>query len=309
VNESHTSSNTHVGYIGLGLMGRPMAENLLKAGFHLTVYNRTRARAEALEARGARSAASIAEFAAQVDVLCSCVTGPKDVEEVYLGDGLRGEAGGLLSAVRPGTLLIDMSTIDPATHRRIAAAAREKGCDYLDAPVSGGVSGARDGTLAIMVGGSTDAYERALPVLRAMGKNLYHCGPTGAGATAKLINQHMNAANALAACEGLVMGAKAGLDLTQLHELLMNSSGSSYSLRGLRQSAMAGNFEPGFTIDNMEKDVTLAAQLSRELGVRFLSGAISQQVLREAQLSGLGGKGTAAQILPMERLAGVQVRA
>jgi 3-hydroxyisobutyrate dehydrogenase-like beta-hydroxyacid dehydrogenase len=111
-----------------------------------------------------------------------------------------------------------MSTIDPATHKRIAAAAQEKGCDYLDAPVSGGTSGAREGALAIMVGGSKEAYERALPVLRAMGKNLYHCGPTGAGATAKLINQHMNAANALAACEGLVLAAKAGLDMKRFEE-------------------------------------------------------------------------------------------
>src|SRR5688572_32901075 len=292
-----------VGYIGLGLMGRPMAENLLKAGFNLAVYNRTRSRAEGLDEHGATCATSIAELASQVEVLCSCVTGPRDVEQVYLGDG------GVLSAVKPGTLLIEMSTVDPATHRRIAETARAKGCDYLDAPVSGGVSGARDATLAIMVGGSKEAYERALPVLNAMGKNLYHCGPTGAGATAKLINQHMNAANALAACEGLIMGAKAGLDLTQLHDLLMASSGASTSLRGLRQSAMAGNFEPGFTIDNMEKDVNLANQLARELGVRLLSGAIAGQVLREAQLSGLGSKTTAAQILPMERLAGIEVRA
>jgi 3-hydroxyisobutyrate dehydrogenase-like beta-hydroxyacid dehydrogenase len=297
-----TSEPMHVGYIGLGLMGRPMAENLLKAGFRLAVYNRTRSRAAGLDEHGALCASSIAELAAQVEILCSCVTGPKDVEHIYLGEG------GVLSSVRPGTLLIDMSTIDPATHKRIAAAAQEKGCDYLDAPVSGGTSGAREGTLAIMVGGSKEAYERALPVLRAMGKNLYHCGPTGAGATAKLINQHMNAANALAACEGLVLAAKAGLDLTQLHDLLMNSSGSSYSLRGLKSSALAGNFEPGFTVDNMAKDVTLAGQLARELGVRFLSGAIAEQVLRETQLSGLGSKGTAAQILPMEKLAGVEAR-
>ncbi|HET7767944.1 MAG TPA: NAD(P)-dependent oxidoreductase [Chloroflexota bacterium] len=291
-----------VGYIGLGLMGRPMAENLLKAGFNLAVYNRTRSRAEGLDEHGATCATSIAELASQVDVLCSCVTGPSDVEEIYLGEG------GVLSAVQPGALLIDMSTIDPATHRRIADAAKKRGCEYLDAPVSGGVTGAREGTLAIMVGGSAEAYERALPVLRAMGQHLYHCGPTGAGATAKLINQHMNAANALAACEGLIMGAKAGLNIAQLHELIMASSGASTSLRGLRQSAMAGNFEPGFTIDNMEKDVNLANQLARELGVRLLSGAVSGQVLREAQLSGLGSKGTAAQILPMERLAQAEVR-
>ncbi len=284
-------------------MGKPMALNLIKAGFPLTVYNRTRSRTDDLEAAGAAVVHSLADLAAQVDVLCTCVTGPKDVEQVYLGEG------GVLSAVRPGTLLIDMSTIDPATQQRIAAAAREKGCDYLDAPVSGGVTGARDGTLAIMCGGEQTAYERAVLVLRAMGQHLYHCGPSGAGATAKLINNFMSAANTLAACEGLVMGAKAGLDLAQLHDILVNSSGASRALGQMKTSVMAGNFEPGFTIDNMEKDVSLAAQLSRELGVRFLSGAIVQQTLREAQLSGLGSKGTAAQIQPMEQLAGVEVRA
>jgi len=299
----HGPHGLRVGYIGLGLMGMPMAQNLLKAGFLLTVYNRTRSKAAGLESSGASSASSIADLASQVDVLCTCVTGPKDVEEVYLSEG------GIISAVRSGTLLIDMSTIDPATHTRIARAAQAKGCDYLDAPVSGGVSGAKDATLAIMCGGSAEAYERAQPVLHAMGRHLYHCGPTGAGATAKLINNFMSAAAGVAACEGLVMGAKAGLNLAQLHDILMNSSGSSNALRGFRTSLMAGNFEPGFTINNMEKDVTLAAQLARELGVRFLSGAIVQQVLREAQLSGFGEKGTAAQIIPMEKLTGVEVRA
>lgn len=283
-------------------MGKPMAHNILKAGFPLAVYNRTRERARALEEAGAICASSVAELVAQVDVLCTCVTGPKDVEQVYLGPE------GVLAAVRPGTLLIDMSTIDPETHRRIARAAAEKGCDYLDAPVSGGVTGARDATLAIMCGGSREAFERAQPVLHAMGKHLYHCGETGTGAVAKLINNFMSAANTLAACEGLVMGAKAGLNLDQLHEIVSNSSGTSRALVGLKTSALAGDFEPGFTIDNMEKDVTLAAQLSRELGVRFLSGAIVQQTLREAQLSGLGARGTAAQILPIEKLAGVEVR-
>ncbi|HEX2186134.1 MAG TPA: NAD(P)-binding domain-containing protein, partial [Chloroflexota bacterium] len=135
---------SRVGYIGLGLMGKPMARNILRAGYPLTVYNRTRSKAEDLAAEGATVAGSIAELARQVDVVCSCVTGPRDVEAVYLGEG------GVLSAARPGTLLIEMSTIDPGTHQRVAQAARERDCAYLDAPVSGGVTGARDGTLTIM---------------------------------------------------------------------------------------------------------------------------------------------------------------
>ncbi len=292
-----------VGYIGLGLMGKPMARNVLKAGFPLVVYNRTRAKAADLEAEGAEVAASIPDLVSQVDVVCSCVTGPKDVEEVYLGPG------GVLSAARPGMLLVDMSTIDPATHQRVAAAAGEKGCEYLDAPVSGGVSGARDATLAIMCGGEPATFERARPVLSAMGKHLYLCGPTGAGATAKLINNLISACTAVAVCEGLVMGAKAGLDVGQLHQLLMDASAGSKTLAGYKESALKRNFEPGFTIDNMEKDVTLANQLARELGVRVLAAPITQQVLREAQLRGLGERHTAAQIIPIEQLAGVEVRA
>lgn len=300
--ESASASRPAVGYVGLGLMGKPMARNILKAGFPLTVYNRTPAKTEDLAAEGASVAPSLAELAAGVDVICTCVTGPRDVEAVYLG------AGGILGAARPGALLIDMSTIDPETQQRVAQAARERGYEYLDAPVSGGVGGARDATLAIMCGGETATFERARPVLAAMGRHLYHCGPSGTGATAKLINNLISAATAVAVCEGLVIGAKAGLDLAQLHELLMNASAGSKPLAGMKDSAMQGNFEPGFTINNMEKDVTLANGLARDLGVRLLAGAIAQQVLREAQLRGLGEKGTAAQIIPMEQLSGVEVR-
>jgi 3-hydroxyisobutyrate dehydrogenase len=300
--DTRDTRDTRVGYIGVGLMGKPMARNVLKAGFPLTVYNRTRSKTDDLAAEGATVAPSLAALAAEVDVICTCVTGPADVVAVYLGEG------GILESVRAGTLLIDMSTIDPATQQRVARAAADKGCAYLDAPVSGGVGGARDGTLAIMCGGEAATFERARPVLSAMGRNLYHCGPAGAGATAKLINNLMSASTAVAVCEGLVMGAKAGLDLAQLHDLLMNASAGSKSLAGYRESAMRGNFEPGFTIDNMQKDVTLAGALARELGVRLLAGAVTEQVLREAQLRGLGGKTTSAQIIPLEQLSGVEVR-
>jgi 3-hydroxyisobutyrate dehydrogenase len=299
---SATVTKPRVGYIGLGLMGQPMARNILLKGFPLTVYNRTRSKAADLEAEGATVAPSIAALASRVEVVCTCVTGPRDVVEVYLGEG------GVLSGAREGTLLIDMSTIDPQTQQTVSRAAAERGCAYLDAPVSGGVGGASAGTLAIMCGGEAAAFERARPVLEAMGRHLYHCGPAGAGATAKLINNLISAGTAAAVCEGMVLGAKAGLDLAQLHDLLMSASAGSKALGSLRQTAMVGNFEPGFTIDNMQKDVTLAGGLARELGVRLLTGAITEQVLREAQLRGLGAKGTAAEIIPMEDLAGVQVR-
>jgi 3-hydroxyisobutyrate dehydrogenase-like beta-hydroxyacid dehydrogenase len=299
---SATDTRPRVGYIGLGLMGQPMARNILRRGFPLTVYNRTRSKTAGLEAEGATVAPSIAALAAGVEVVCTCVTGPRDVVEVYLGES------GVLSGAREGTLLIDMSTVDPQTQQTVSRAAAERGCAYLDAPVSGGVGGATAGTLAIMCGGDAATFERARPVLEAMGQHLYHCGPAGAGATAKLINNLISACTAAAASEAMVLGAKAGLDLAQLHDLLMDASAGSKALGSMRQGAMVGNFEPGFTIDNMQKDVTLAGGLARELGVRLLTGAITEQVLREAQLRGLGARGTAAQILPMEDLAGVKVR-
>jgi 3-hydroxyisobutyrate dehydrogenase len=299
---SATDTRPRVGYIGLGLMGQPMARNILRRGFPLTVYNRTSSKTAGLEAEGATVAPSIAALAAGVEVVCTCVTGPRDVVEVYLGES------GVLSGAREGTLLIDMSTVDPQTQQTVSRAAAERGCAYLDAPVSGGVGGATAGTLAIMCGGDAATFERARPVLEAMGQHLYHCGPAGAGATAKLINNLISACTAAAASEAMVLGAKAGLDLAQLHDLLMDASAGSKALGSMRQGAMAGNFEPGFTIDNMQKDVTLAGGLARELGVRLLTGAITEQVLREAQLRGLGARGTAAQILPMEDLAGVKVR-
>jgi 3-hydroxyisobutyrate dehydrogenase-like beta-hydroxyacid dehydrogenase len=286
----------------MGLMGKPKSRNLLKAGYPLVVYNRTRAKAADLEAEGATVAGSVAELAAQADVVCSCVTGPADVAAVYLGPE------GVIAAARPGTLLIDMSTIDPATQRRVAAAAAENGCEFLDAPVTGGVGGARDGTLAIMCGGDPATFERARPVLAAMGTHLTLCGPHGMGATAKLINNFVSATASAALCEGLVMCAKAGVDPGQFLDIYVAGPNGSRNVAGHKLSVLKRDFEPGFTVDNMEKDVSLAWELARELGVRFLTGSITAQILREAQLSGLGDRHTAAQIIPMERLAGVEVK-
>jgi 3-hydroxyisobutyrate dehydrogenase len=291
-----------VGFIGLGLMGLPMARNVLRAGFPLVIHNRTRSKSEQLRADGATITESPAELAAQADVVLSCVPGPADVERVYLGPD------GVLSAARSGQLLCDMSTIDPDTHRRVASEAERKGAAYLDAPVSGGTSGARDATLSIMVGGSIDAFERARPVFEAMGKSIYHVGPVGAGATVKLINQMMGAICHLGVVEGLVLGAKAGIDPDLLLDIVSSSSGNSASLRGSGPNILKRNFEPGFTLDLMQKDVSLAVQLARGLDVRTLAGSLAEQVIREARAAGLGSRATFALVQPLERNAGVEVR-
>jgi len=291
-----------VGFVGLGLMGLPMARNVLKAGFPLVVHNRTRAKAETLAAEGATVVDSPAELAAQCDVVLSCVPGPADVERVYLGDD------GVLARARAGQLLCDMSTIDPDTQRRIAAAAEAKGAAYLDAPVSGGTSGARDGTLSIMAGGSAEAFAAIKPVFEAMGKSIYHVGPIGAGATVKLVNQMMGAICTLGVVEGLVLGARAGVDPDLLFDIVANSSGNSASLRGAAPNILKRNFEPGFTLDLMQKDVSLAVQMARGLDVRTLAGSLAEQVIREARAAGLGSRATFALVQPLERNAGVEVR-
>jgi 3-hydroxyisobutyrate dehydrogenase len=282
-------------------MGKPMARNVLKAGFPLVVHNRSHAAVEELVAEGASAASTPAEAAAQADVLCTCLPVPADVRKVYLA------TNGVLAGARPGAILVEMSTIDPATHQAIAAQASDRGVSYLDAPVSGGTGGARDATLTIMVGGSADALETATPVLRAMGQRIYHLGPTGSGAAVKLINQMMSAINSLGMVEGLVLGTKFGLDPALVYEVVSNSSGASRSL-GSAPSIMRRDFAPGFTIDLMHKDVALAVELARGLKVRTLAGALAQQVLQEVQAAGFGAAGTNAQIIPLERNAGVEVR-
>jgi len=291
-----------VGFIGLGLMGKPMALNVLKAGFPLVVHNRSRGKVDELVAAGASAATSPADLTGRVDVVLSCLSKPPDVRSVYLG------ADGVVGAATDSQILVDMSTIDVETHREIAAAARERGAAYMDAPVSGGTGGARDGTLSIMCGGDPETFERARPVLSAMGKNLYLIGKVGSGAVVKLINNMMGSINALGVSEGLVLGAKAGIDPDLLLDVLLTSSGTSRALEGARTSILARNFDPGFAIDLMAKDVRLATELAQQLGLRLLAGSLANQVLVEAIAAGLGKLSTPAQIQVLERNAGAEVR-
>ena len=297
-----STERPRVGFIGLGQMGAPMARNVMAAGFPLTIHNRSRPIVDAFAREGAEPAGSAREVAERVEILLSCVPYPADVERVYLGPD------GAIEGARAGQLFCDLSTVDEATHRKIAERLAERGVGYLDAPVSGGTAGAVAGTLTIMVGGSADDFARARPVLEAMGKNVHHVGPTGAGAIVKLINQMMNAICALGAAEGLVLAAKAGLDPKLVYEIVRTSSGASRALDGLASSAFARDFEPGFTVDLMHKDVSLAVGLGRANGVRLLAGALAEQLLQEARATGLGDRGTTATITVHERLAGVEVR-
>ena len=295
-------NTTRVGFIGLGLMGKPMARNILRAGFPLTVHNRSRGKVDELASTGAAPADGPAEVARSSDVIITCLPGPADVRSVCL------EQGGVLEGAKTGSVIIEMSTIDVETHKEVAAAAGERGIDYLDAPISGGTTGAESGTLSIMIGGESQVLERVRPVLAAMGENIYHCGQLGAGAVVKLANNLMVAINSQGIYEGLVLGAKAGVDPALLFEVVANSSASSRQLLAQGPSILRREFDPGFMINLMLKDIRLALDLGHSAGVRLLNGSVAAQGLQEARDSGLGRLSTHAQVQVLERLTGITIK-
>jgi 3-hydroxyisobutyrate dehydrogenase len=292
-----------VGFVGLGKMGRPMARNILAKGFSLTVSNRSRQAVDDLAAAGAAAAATPAEVAARSDVICLCLPVPATVEEVVLGQG------GVRAGIRPGSIVLDFSTIGPATCRAVAAALREHDAAYLDAPVSGGTTGAEAGTLTVMVGGDQRHYERALPVLQAVGQKIVYAGPVGAGAVVKLMNQLLVGINLAGAAEAMVLGVKAGVDAQLLYETIASATGNSVQLqRNVPDLILRGNFAPMFSVNLLHKDLALGLDVGKDARVRLLLGALAFQVFEEARDSGHGEEDIAAVIKPLERLAGIEVR-
>jgi 3-hydroxyisobutyrate dehydrogenase len=284
-------------------MGRGMAANLLKAGFDLTVWNRTPARADELVAAGATLAASPAELAARCDVVFSCVSDTPDVLEVLLGEQ------GALKGARPGALFVDMSTISPQGAREVAAALAEKSARFLDAPVSGGSEGAAKGTLSIMVGGADDDVARAMPFFQAMGKTITHVGAVGDGQSVKLVNQILVVGTMLAVSEALVFAQASGLDLTKTLAAVTGGAAGSWMLANRGPQCLARDWRPGFTIDLQQKDLRLVLQAADQVGAPMLATSQIYQLYRTLQQSGLGAEGNHALIKALERLAGVEVGA
>ncbi|MCS7119598.1 MAG: NAD(P)-dependent oxidoreductase, partial [Candidatus Bathyarchaeota archaeon] len=240
-------SSKRVGFIGLGVMGKPMALNLLRAGFPLTVWNRTRSRMEDLLKLGASGANSPREVAERSDVVITMVSDSPDVEEVILG------SEGIIYGAHEGLIVIDMSTISPAVTKKISDELAERNVRMLDAPVSGGEAGAKEATLSIMVGGPEDAFEECLPIFRALGKKIVYMGPSGSGQMAKLCNQVICALNIQAVCEGLILAAKAGLDLGKLLEVVTAGAANSWMLTNLGPKMISRDFKPGFKIKHQQK--------------------------------------------------------
>ena len=260
-----------VAVLGLGLLGRPMAQNLLKAGFPLVVWNRTREKAEALVRQGARAAATPREAAAQADVLLTIVSDPPALEEVLWG------AEGALAGLRPGAVLVDSSTVAPELARRIAAACAERSAEFLDAPVTGGTWGAEKGELVFMVGGKAEALERVRPVLEALGKRFFHLGPHGAGQTVKLAMNLLLALEVQALAEALALAGRGGVQPERLIEVMQSSMARAPVLDIKAPMILAGNFAPSFPLRLMHKDLRLALELAKQLGVKLPAGAAAEQ--------------------------------
>jgi 3-hydroxyisobutyrate dehydrogenase len=288
-----------VGFIGLGNMGSPMAGNVLKNGFALTVFDKNPAAMRTLVEAGATGAASARQVAEQVEVLLTCLPGSPEVEALYLG------SDGLIECMRQGNVLVDMSSVLPSTPRKLEQLAKSRGVDFLEAPVSGGVTGARAATLAIMTGGDEAVLERVRPILRTIGPNIYRVGPAGAGNTVKAINNMMSSVNALAMMEGLMVGIKAGLDLETMHGVIKDSSGNSNALARVHRALIPRNFEPGFKVQLMNKDLDTFNSIARELHVPVSFANVAQRYQQAALAAGLGEKDTSVIFTLIERLAGI----
>jgi 3-hydroxyisobutyrate dehydrogenase len=288
---------TSAGFIGVGNMGNPMAGNVLKSGFPLTVFDMNPAAMTNLVAAGARKAASAHEVLEHAEVVLTCLPASPDVEALYLAPG------GLVERARPGTILIDLSSVLPSTPRKIEPRARARGVHFLEAPVSGGVSGARAATLAVMVGGDPGVLERARPVLRALGPNIFSVGPVGAGNIVKAINNMMSCVNSLAMMEGLVLGRKAGLDPMTIYEVVKASSGGSKALERIPAALVPRNFAPGFKVQLMNKDLDTFNSIARELHVPVSFSNVAQRYQQAALAAGLGDQDTSVVLTIIERLA------
>lgn len=290
-----------IGLIGLGIMGRGMARNLLAAGFDLCVWNRTAARMKPLADAGARTATSPADLARQSDVVLVCVSDTPDVESVVLGPD------GVAAGAATGTLVVDLSTISPDATRRIAAELAGRGLFFLDAPVSGGSEGAEKGTLSIMVGGDAAQVARARPVFDAIGRTVTHVGGVGAGQTVKLVNQILVVGNMMAVGEALLFAQAGGLDLEATLEAVKNGAAGSWMLANRGPQVAARDWRPGFTIDLQQKDLRLVLDAADRMGVPLPGTSLVFQLYRTLQARGLGAEGNHALVKALEHLAGVEI--
>ena len=290
---------TRLGWIGTGVMGRSMCGHLLDRGFAVTVFSRTKSKADSLLAKGAKWADSPKAVAEQSDAVFSIVGFPADVREVILGPQ------GALSGSKPGTVLVDMTTSQPTLAIEIAEKAKAKGVHAVDAPVSGGDVGAREARLSIMIGGEKDVVDALRPCWEAMGKTIVYQGPAGAGQHAKLVNQILIATGMIGVCEGLLYAYKAGLNLETVMQSVASGAAGSWSLSNYGPRMMAGNFAPGFMVEHFIKDMGIALEESKRLGLSLPGLALAQQLYTTLQAQGHGRDGTHSLILALASMSNI----
>ena len=296
--------SAQIGFVGLGIMGAPMALNLIKAGFSLKVYNRTdRPRVQEVVDAGAERVATAAATANGSDVIITIVTDTPDAEKVILG------ADGVLQTAREGATVIDMSTISPRVTQEIAAALREKGVNMLDAPVSGGDVGAQQGTLSIMVGGEQSVFDNCLPVFDAMGKNINLIGGNGAGQTTKACNQIAVSVANLAMAEALMLAAASELDVGKVVDAISGGAAGSWQLTNLGPRILKGDFAPGFMVRLQQKDLKLVMEAANDVKLALPGASLAHQFFNIVERLGCADEGTQALIKAYEAQAGKEARA
>ena len=291
-----------IGFIGLGIMGRGMVDNLMQAGFDLTVWNRTASRMDAFVERGAGAADSPRAVAENCDIIIICVSDTPDVEAVILGDD------GVIHGASAGDLVIDMSTINPVNTVEIGKRLAANGVSMLDAPISGGSEGAANGTLSIMIGGAEADVARATPCFEAMGSTITHVGEAGAGQTVKLSNQILCVVNMLAAGEALLFAKAGGVDLEKMLQAVTGGAAGSWMLANRGPQVIRDYWAPGFSIDLQQKDLRLVLGAADEMGVPVIATALCFNLYRTLQAQGLGGEGNHGIVKALEAVAGIQAR-
>lgn len=291
---------TRIGWIGTGVMGRWMCEHAMKKGFHATVYNRSREKAQPLLDLGAAFADTPKAVAESSDVIFAIVGFPSDVREVFLGQS------GALAGAKPNSVLVDMTTSEPSLAKEIYEAAKAKGVASLDAPVSGGDVGARNAALSIMIGGDQPVVAAVTPIFEAMGKTIIHQGGPGAGQHTKMVNQILISSNMIALCEGLLYGYKAGLDLETVFKSVSVGAAGSKALEVLGPRMLARNFEPGFYVEHFIKDMGIALAEAEKMNLCLPGLALAKQLYEAVRAQGYGRKGTHALLLALEQISGVK---
>lgn len=286
------------------MMGLPMSRNLLEAGYDVTVFDLDEASVGQARLSGASSASSGSMVAAQSDIIITMVPDSPHVEAAIAGPG------GILEGVKAGSVVIDMSTISPATGKEMAALLEEKGANFVDAPVTGGVTGAEAGSLSIMVGGNAEAFERALPVLNVLGGDITHMGPVGSGHTTKIANQLIGVATLAGISEAFVLAKKAGLDMQTFFDAVKNGAGRSWALETLGPKILEGDFSPGFMVKHMQKDLRLAGQLAADTGTSIPTTSLIAQLYRSIQAESpeATSQGHQALIQAIEKLSNAEAR-